>query len=205
MHTVHVRVNDAATGKPTPCRVRFTDAEGRYYAPFGRLADFVMVGSGSRGNVLIGDKRYAYIDGLARSRCRPPDHGRDPQRLRVHHHDEGSNSLTASWLFDSTSSAGSIHGKRDGIRATPKIRLSPHAALLEGAAEDLAVVNLLAERDPPLRVYDRRTKPGVVTAGHPKHPGLQWSDVRLGQLRRLHGRRQHPRTTPTHLGQRRAA
>ena len=40
MHTVHVRVNDAATGKPTPCRVRFTDAEGRYYAPFGRLTEF---------------------------------------------------------------------------------------------------------------------------------------------------------------------
>ena len=64
MHTVHVRVNDAATGKPTPCRVRFTDAEGRYYAPLGRLTEFATedyedVG----GNLQLGESKYAYIDG----------------------------------------------------------------------------------------------------------------------------------------------
>ena len=40
MHTVHVRVNDVSTGKPTACRVRFTDTEGQYYAPLGRLTEF---------------------------------------------------------------------------------------------------------------------------------------------------------------------
>ena len=64
MHTVHVRFNDAATGQPTPCRVRFTDADGHYFAPFGRQADFATgrnqdVG----GNVLIGRKPHACIDG----------------------------------------------------------------------------------------------------------------------------------------------
>src|SRR5581483_5986386 len=64
MHTVHVRVNDAATGKPTPCRVRFTDAEGRYYAPFGRLTEFATAyGVDVGGNVLVDGKKYAYIDG----------------------------------------------------------------------------------------------------------------------------------------------
>ena len=37
LHTVHVRVNDAATGQPTPVRIQFTDENGTYYAPFGRL------------------------------------------------------------------------------------------------------------------------------------------------------------------------
>src|SRR5581483_9400265 len=69
MHTVHVRVNDAATGKPTPCRIRFTDAEGRYYAPFGRLTEFA-TGRNQEvgGNVLLGMKPHAYIDGTCEIR-----------------------------------------------------------------------------------------------------------------------------------------
>src|SRR5262245_15873417 len=64
LQTVHVRVNDAATGQPTPVRIRFTDAEGNYYSPLGRLAEFATgpdqdVG----GNVLLGMKPWAYIDG----------------------------------------------------------------------------------------------------------------------------------------------
>src|SRR6266498_44296 len=64
LQTVHVRINDAATGKPTPCRVRFTDVSGCYYAPFGRLAKFargynVDVG----GNLMRDQKEFAYIDG----------------------------------------------------------------------------------------------------------------------------------------------
>ena len=41
LQTVHVRVNDA-TGQPTPVRVRFTDDDGVYYAPLGRLTDFAL-------------------------------------------------------------------------------------------------------------------------------------------------------------------
>ena len=38
LQTVHVRVNDAVAGRPTPVRLRVTDAEGNYYPPLGRLA-----------------------------------------------------------------------------------------------------------------------------------------------------------------------
>ena len=69
MQTVHVRVNDAATGKPTPCRIRFTDEEGRYYAPFGRLTEFsTNDGEDVGGNLQLGDKKYAYIDGACEIR-----------------------------------------------------------------------------------------------------------------------------------------
>src|SRR5206468_16490 len=64
LQTVHVRVNDAATGKPTPCRVRFTDAQGTYYAPFGRLTGFSTArGQDVGGNVQTAGKAFAYMDG----------------------------------------------------------------------------------------------------------------------------------------------
>ena len=64
MQQVHLRINDAATGKPTPVRLRITDADGTYYAPYGRLAEFATgVNQDVGGNVQIGAKKWAYIDG----------------------------------------------------------------------------------------------------------------------------------------------
>ena len=40
MLTVHIRVNDEATGRPTPVRLGVTGPDGTYYAPFGRVAEF---------------------------------------------------------------------------------------------------------------------------------------------------------------------
>src|SRR5262245_60865025 len=64
MLTVHLRVNDAATGKQTPVRLRVSGPDGTYYAPLGRAAAFAWgrnedVG----GNLLVGRDRSAYIDG----------------------------------------------------------------------------------------------------------------------------------------------
>jgi hypothetical protein len=154
MHTVHVRVNDAATGKPTPCRIRFTDAEGRYYAPFGRLTDFATVGSWevggnvqAGGNLLTESKRYAYIDGA----CEIP---LPAGRITVEIHKgleynaireeiqlaRGKLALRFNLKrWTNTREAGWYSGDVEAYR------LSPDAALLEGTAEDLAVVNLLAE------------------------------------------------------------
>src|SRR5262245_38234317 len=63
-HTVHVRVNDAATGQPTPARIRCVGPDGQYLAPFGRMVDFA-IGQGEQlsGNVRLASKNYAYIDG----------------------------------------------------------------------------------------------------------------------------------------------
>src|SRR6185503_8112966 len=64
MFNVHVRVNDAATGRPTPVRLRISDATGREYPPLGRVAEFATgrnedVG----GHVLLDGQRWHYIDG----------------------------------------------------------------------------------------------------------------------------------------------
>jgi len=146
LHTVHVRVNDAATGQPTPVRIRFTDSEGSYYAPFGRLREFfVESGADVGGNVILNSKRYAYIDGSCEIQLPPgqiffeihkgPEYvsvrdelmlkpGQVAIRLEI---ERWSDLKKENWFPGDTSAAF----------------MTPHAALLEAEAEDLALVNLL--------------------------------------------------------------
>ncbi len=147
MHTVHVRVNDAATGKPTPCRVRFTDAEGRYYAPLGRLTEFA-TGRNQEvgGNVLIGMKPHAYIDGTCEIGLpvgpihveidKGPEY--TPLRLQAN---VGPGKLALRFTIERWTDRRADGWYSGDIRCH---FLTPHAALLEAQAEDLAVVNLLA-------------------------------------------------------------
>jgi hypothetical protein len=146
-HTVHVRVNDAATQLPTPVRIRFLTSAGQYLAPFGRVVH-AATGDGEDvgGNLVLGANRFAYIDGGCEIRL--PS---DPVTVEVSKGIEytpvrreiqvGTGKLAvrlaiarwADWRPDGWY-AGDIRAHF----------LSPRAALLEGAAEDLAVVNLLA-------------------------------------------------------------
>ncbi len=147
LQTVHVRVSDAATGKPTPVRVRFTDAEGNYYAPFGRLTDFATdMAEDVGGNVLLGGEAHAYIDGtceigLPAGRIsvaidKGPEYRpvraevtRVPGKLALRFTIERWVDLRAEGWYSGD---------------TRCHFLTPHAALLEAAAADVAVVNLLA-------------------------------------------------------------
>src|SRR5438105_8631234 len=64
LQTVHVRVNDGATGQPTPVRLRLTDQAGNYFAPFGHAAEFPTGRAEAvGGDVVINGERWAYIDG----------------------------------------------------------------------------------------------------------------------------------------------
>jgi hypothetical protein len=152
MLTVHVRISDAATGQPTPVRLRLVDAAGVCRMPFGRLTEFAAEpGADIGGQVRIGGDSFAYIDGLCEVRlpagpvrvevskgpeylplCREVVLGPGKIALR----------LTVERALD-WRSRGWYSG--DG-RA---LEMSPHAARLEGAAEGLDVVNLLAHERPP--------------------------------------------------------
>jgi hypothetical protein len=146
-HTVHVRINDAATGQPTPVRLRLTGPEGEYFPPFGRLAEFATgrnqdVG----GNLLLGRKPYAYLDGTCEVRlpagpvgveiAKGPEYR--PQRLEVA---LGPGKLALRLSVERWIDLRPLRWYPGDTRAH---FLTPHAALLEAAAEDLAVVNLLA-------------------------------------------------------------
>lgn len=146
LQQVHVRVNDAATGKPTPVRIRFTDAEGNHYAPHGRLVDFaaapnVAVG----GNVHIGVKPHAYIDGACEIALPPGllhvqiDKGPEYQPVRT------EVNLAAGKLALRFEIARWIDLRAQGwYSGDMRVHfIDPHAALLEAQAEDVAVVNLL--------------------------------------------------------------
>lgn len=146
LQTVHVRINDAATGKPTPCRVRFTDGQGRYYAPLGRLTSCARgVNVDVGGNLLVGAQEYAYVNGAFEIALPPgvihieatkgPEFTPLRQRIDLV---EGKMALRLElkrWI-DMRALGWYAGDARCHF-------LTPHAALLEGQAEDLAVVNLL--------------------------------------------------------------
>jgi hypothetical protein len=147
MQTVHLRVNDAATGQPTPVRLRLTSAAGDYFAPLGRLTEFSTgrnqdVG----GNVLLGVKPWAYIDGACEVRLPP-----GPLLVEFHKGFEYTPQRQEVTLSPGKLALRFTVGRWTNRRQegwySGDIRshfLTPHAALLEAAAEDVAVVNLLA-------------------------------------------------------------
>ncbi len=61
---VHTVVRDAATGQPTPVRVHFRAPDGRYFPPYGHRHEVNEYWFQDYGNDLkIGDTEYAYVDG----------------------------------------------------------------------------------------------------------------------------------------------
>jgi hypothetical protein len=153
LQQVHVRVNDAATGKPTPCRVRFTDAEGNYYAPFGRASQLPLSFAtnwryqpdGTLAEGTLGDW-WAYIDGTCEIELPT-----GPLRVMIRKGPEykpvdevvdlGAGKMALRFgvrRVVSDAADGWISG---AISIHP---VNPHAAILQGAAEGLSVIDLLA-------------------------------------------------------------
>jgi hypothetical protein len=164
LQTVHVRVNDAATDQPTPVRIRFATPAGGYFAPLGRLARFPVVDLGIDvgGNVLDGSKKYAYIDGTCEIQLPA-----GPLLVEIHKGPE-YRPFTSEFVLTPGKLALRFEVQRwTDLRAerwysgdTRAHFLTPHVALLEGAAEDLAVVNLLAW-ECRLRDEQKRQYPAV--------------------------------------------
>jgi hypothetical protein len=145
--TVHVRVNDAATGRPTPVLIRFEGPDGAYYPPFGRLAEFATGrGEDVGGNCRVDGRSFAYIDGACEVRL--PVGPVNVWAFKGSEYQPLGQTLVVSpgkMAFRLT-----IERRRNPRQEgwypgdTQVYFLPPHAALLEAAAEDLAVVNLLA-------------------------------------------------------------
>jgi hypothetical protein len=151
MLTVHVRVSDAATGQPTPVRIRLVDGAGVCRMPFGRLTAFATgPGEDVGGQVQLDDDTFAYIDGICEVRLPP-----GPVRVEVHKGPEylplqrevvlGPGKIALRLTVERWIDPRSEGWYSGDCRAH---ELSPHAARLEGAAEGLDVVNLLARKRP---------------------------------------------------------
>jgi hypothetical protein len=157
--TVHVRVNDAATGQPTPVRLRVTDADGTYFAPFGHAVEFPCGrGEAVGGDVMIGGERWAYIDGACEIALPPGRLTVEVRKGSEYRPLRDSVHLPAGKLALRFAIERATNWRAQGWFSgeTRAHELSPHAALLEAAAEDLAVVHVLA-REVSLHAADGRT------------------------------------------------
>jgi hypothetical protein len=151
MLTVHVRVNDEASGQPTPVRLRITDAAGVNHVPLGRLAEFsVWPGTDVGGHLQLGHQRWVYIDGTCEVRLPP-----GPVTFEVCKGLEYTPLRRTLTLGPGQMAVRLSIGRwidlRDQGWFPGDVRAhepAPHAALLEGSAEGLRVVNLLARERP---------------------------------------------------------
>jgi hypothetical protein len=147
LQQVHLRINDAATGQPTPVRLRITDSDGTYYAPYGRLTEFATgMNQDVGGNVQIGGKNWAYIDGACEILLPPGtlhiEVTKGPEYKPIR---ENIELLAGKMALRLTIERWSDVRKQGWYSGDTRVHfLSPDAALLEGQAEDVAVVNLLA-------------------------------------------------------------
>jgi hypothetical protein len=151
MLTVHVRVNDAATAKPTPVRLRILDASGRYFPPLGRLAQFATgPGEDVGGNVRVGPADFSYIDGTCEVRLPAGpvvvEVFKGPEYLPVRREITlGPGQISVRLAIERWVNPATQRWYSGDARCH---ELGPHAALLEGAAEGLAYVHLLARECP---------------------------------------------------------
>jgi hypothetical protein len=201
LQQVHLRVNDAATGRPTPVRLRVTDGAGTYYPPYGRMAEFPHGrGEDVGGNLLVGRERWTYIDGSCEIAVLPGEltveavKGPEYRPLRETV-DLPAGKLALRFVIERWTDLRQSDWYSGDIRAHA---MSPHAALLEAAAEDLAVVNLLA-REVAAQTADGQTyltipnllafsgqKPCVESDGHLVAVNTLNAHPVLGRLALLH-------------------
>ena len=144
---VHVRVNDAATGTPTPVGLRFADcARQLLHLPLGRPLEFpVGRNEDVGGHVYLNGKGYAYIDGV----CEVPLPTAVPLTVEI---SKGLKYLPIQQQLTLGEGQMRLPSRFNGWGETPGPFLSadsrchflsPHSARLEAAAEGLDHVNLL--------------------------------------------------------------
>ena len=147
MITVHLRINDAA-GRPTAARVCVSAADGTCFAPLGRFVEFPSgVNEDVGGGLRVGREAWFTIDGG----CEIPLPANVPLRVRAAKGPEfrpldttvtlGAGQMALRFALERG------HDRRTDGWVSGDARchfLPPHAALLDAAAEDLDVVNLLA-------------------------------------------------------------
>ncbi len=148
---VHLRINDAATGQPTPVRLQICDDAGTYYPPLGRLAEFA-TGRGEDVGLnlkLPGGDRFAIIDGT----CEIVLPASVPLRVRLF---KGIEYLPIDETITLRPGQMAIRFSIQRIGGFPfedwqsadmrAHATTPHTAALEGAAEGLQRIELLATR-----------------------------------------------------------
>lgn len=144
---VHGQVVDASTAKPTPVRLAFRSAQGRYLPPYGHRAEINDAWFQDYGaDVKLMDSSFAYVDGSFQIELPVGDvyveitkgfeYEAVRRKIRIEPH-QRELKLEISRIAD-------LRAKGWVTADTHVHFLSPTTALLEAQAEGLNLVNLLA-------------------------------------------------------------
>jgi hypothetical protein len=156
LQQVHLRFCDEAS-KQFAVRLRVTDGGGRYHAPFGRLTRFSTApGVDVGANVSLDGEAWAIIDGACEILLPP-----GPLRIQAQKGPEFRPLDTQAVLQPGKMSMRFVVERWRNLAAEGwhsgdvcSYEMSPHAALLEAAAQDLCVVDLLARETPAPRLLE---------------------------------------------------
>lgn len=147
MTLIHLRVSDAETQKPVPVRIRIADLLGNSFHPLGRQQFFltqphIAVG----GQVACEDKKYYYIDGACEIDLPPGVYNIEITK--------GERFYSVSKNIEITQGQAALRINIERKTNSPWLNwisgdarchdLSYSAAVLEGSAEGLDLVHLLA-------------------------------------------------------------
>ena len=144
---VEVEIIDRAAGQPVPGRVRFRAADGRYLPPLGHR-DEVNPGNyeDTGGDLVLGSSTYAYVPGrfsieLPAGAVEVEAVGGFDRRPYLARVEVGPSTRRLEIPLERTID---LHARR-WVTADSHVHfLSPSTALLQAAAEDVDLVNLLA-------------------------------------------------------------
>ena len=144
---IHGQVTDGRTGKPTPVRIAFRSSDGRYIPPYGHRTEVNAGWFQDYGaDIKMADSSFAYVDGTFQielpvgevfveiSKGFEYEPVRRKVRIEAGRRDLN---LEISPFFD-------LHSKNWVSADTHVHFLSPSTAVLEGQAEGLNLINLLA-------------------------------------------------------------
>jgi hypothetical protein len=148
-HWMRVVVRDGSTGKPTPVRIHLSGPRGEYIAPYGHHAQINARWFEDYGaDVVAGGRQYAYVPGefatdlpvgdLYVEICKGFEYEPVRSRVTIRPGQQVLN-LSINRKLDWRS--------RHWVTADTHVHfISPHTAWLEGQAEGVNVVNLLASQ-----------------------------------------------------------
>ena len=169
MLTIHLRVTDAATARPTPVRIRLTGPDGTAHVPFGRAAAFPTgPGEAVGGHLSIDRESWHAIDGTAEVKLPAGV----PVRVRITKGPEyepldttvtlGSGQMALRFAVRRWADPSAVGWFSGDTRVHV---LSPHDATLDAAAEGVNVVHLLAGVREVASIHGGQTFPLAANIG----------------------------------------
>lgn len=144
---IHGKVSDTATGNPTPVRLAFYSKDGRYIPPYGHRTE---VDTGTfkdwGADLKLGDSSYAYVDGTFQIELPTGDVYVEITKGFEYAPIRRKLSIQPNQRELNLEIARTLDLQQQGwVTADTHVHfLSPSTAVLEGQAEGLNIINLLA-------------------------------------------------------------